>query len=364
MHLVFIQKATGRGGAKNRLLDTLSALQADPSFKLSVIVGEPQGEFLDHCRAMGIEPIAASLPEWRKPLQRLRFSRAMKALATRFFGQKVDWVISNEMWWGPHAARLAKLLDAKSATILRDGIATVAKANKYHLYENDLILPSSTKIANGLAPDARLKERTLVFYDSVRLPATRGHLAADLDATLAKHPDVRRWFVVLGKVGPRKRQADAVRVIHHLKSADLGLLLAGDCEADYGLELNRVIEACGLTDRVVRLGNFSDILTLFDRAEAVLLTSTREGLPGSVVEALLAGKPCFVYPCEGVTDIYGDQLSRFVSENFDPAELAARIVQAGAEPAALQLAVLELQARATAMFSPAAHLAQCQLLFT
>src|SRR5690606_38122631 len=107
---------------------------------------------------------------------------------------------------------------------------------------------------------------------------------------------------------------------------DLGLILAGDIDADYEGELRATISASGTDDRVCLLGNFDDIRSLFSRAHTVLLTSTREGLPRSLVESLLVPVPAFSYPCEGVSDIYGPELPGFVSGESTPESLY-RVVQ-------------------------------------
>ncbi len=363
MHLVFIQKAAGRGGAKNRLLETLSALKDSGRYQLSVVTGE-DGEFHTHCHAMGIRPLITTLPEWRKPLERLRFPGAMRVVAGKL--EPASWVISNEMWWAPHAAALARHLGGKSGCIIRDGICTAEKARKYAMQRLDLLLPSSTKIGDGLRLDPALDPKVQVFYDSVQLPKGAGALAAELDAALATAPSVRRWLLIIGKVGKRKNQADAVRVLQALRQAgheDLGLLLAGDEESDYVAEMDRVIAETGQTGRVLRLGNFTDIGSLFARAHAVMLTSTREGLPGSVVESLLAGKPCFVFPCEGVSDIYGGHLARFVAPVFEPQPLVDVILRAWQDEAGTSAAVHELQLHAERTFSPTAHLARMDELF-
>ncbi len=363
---LFLQKTAGRGGAKNRLLDTLAALQGGSDARLHVLCGET-GEFTDRLAEMGVPCTVGTLPEWRKLGDRLRFGGAMRANLRKLPFQRADWVVSNEMWWAPHAGALARSLGARSAVIIRDGIATAPKARRYHLHRNDLLLPSSIQIAEGLRVDADLAARTQVFLDSVRLPPpVPAEVANALAERLKACPAVDRWLLVIGKLGPRKRQADAVRVLRRLLDlghAGFGLALAGDCEPDYEAEMTAAIDACGVADRVLRLGNVPNVRPLFDLAEICLLTSLREALPGSVIEALEAGRPCFMYPCEGADDIFGTQRPDFVSESFDPDALAARIDAQMRQPEVLARHVGELQERALGLFSPAAHLGELQRAF-
>lgn len=357
--LVFIQKSAGRGGAKNRLLDTLTTLQAGTDCQLHVVSGE-SGEFTERCIDRNVPVTIHPLPEWRKLWSRLAFPSAIKSLAQKLPFDHADWVVSNEMWWAPHAAALARHLGGKSAAILRDGIADGVKARKYRLQDNELILPSSLKIARGLDMDSELKQRTHVFLDAVLLPPPRAESRALLQAKIAgTNPEVKRWLLVIGRVQARKKQTDAVRVLRGLMDrgySDFGLIVAGDCDTDYEPEMQSAMRECGVQDRVVMLGNFSDIQALFDLAEICLLTSLREALPGSVMESCLAGRPCFMYPCEGAEDIFGPHQPLFVSRDFQPTLLVEKMDALLRDPARLAAEAQALQKRAQGLFSLEAHL--------
>jgi glycosyltransferase involved in cell wall biosynthesis len=242
---------------------------------------------------------------------------------------------------------------------LRDGIADAKKGRKYRLQDNDLILPSSLKIARGLQVDPELAKRTHVFLDAVMLPPSRG-LAEELHRKLSTvSADVKRWLLVIGKLSARKRQTDAVKVLRSLLDrghTDFGLALAGDCDEAYAAEMRTAIREAKVEDRVVMLGNFSDIRALFALEPIGLLTSLREALPGSVMETLLAGRPCFMYPCEGAEDIFGPYQDGFVSAGFDPEQLTQKIDCMLRDPQQCAAQVKELQQRAENLFSPAAHL--------
>lgn len=358
-NLVFIQKTAGRGGAKNRLLDTLTTLKQGTDCRLHVVTSET-GEFTERCAQLDVAVTVHPLPEWRKFMERLRFPSAMKALARKLPFDQAAWVVSNEMWWAPHAAALARHLKGKSAAILRDGIADAVKGRKYRLQDNDFILPSSLKIARGFDLDPELKKRTHVFLDAVLLPPTRAESAELLRSrTASVNPAVKRWLLVIGRVQARKKQTDAVRVLRGLMDrgyTDWGLIVAGDCDADYEPEMQSAMRECAVQDRVVMLGNFSDIRALFELAEVCLLTSLREALPGSVMESCLAGRPCFMYPCEGAEDIFGPHQELFVSADFRPDLLVDKMDALLRDPDRLTAETAALQKRAKGLFSLEAHL--------
>jgi hypothetical protein len=360
-NLVFIQKSAGRGGAKNRLLDTLKTLKEGSPCALHVICSE-EGEFTQRCAAMGIPVTLHNLPEWRRLLGRMRFGAAIRSLAAKLPFTGAQWVISNEMWWGPHAAALARELSAKSAVILRDGIAQGRKARQYRLQDHDHILPSSQRIADNLARDPRMAQRTKVLLDAVLLPERQPQSNALLqDSMRSVSPAVRRWMLVLGRVQARKNQVDAVALLRDLINRgheDLGLLVAGDCDADYRPLMEQAIERHGSQGRVVMLGNFSDIQALFESSFLTLLTSMREALPGSMMESCLYGRPCFMYPCEGAEDIFGPYQADCVSRDFKSGLLADLIDHMLRDDSHLERTTRGLQQRATTLFSRQAHLHQ------
>ena len=366
MNILYIQKSTGRGGAKNSLLETLAAIRRDGKIRPSVIVGE-EGPFTGRCGELDVPVSVEKLPEWRKFFERLTFSCEMRRIAKRHAASGIDWVISNEMWWGPHAAELARHLGCRSAVVLRDGIATVKKSLQYRLDRNDLILPVSSTIAHALNSHPALAGRVHVLFNSVSVPSAKPDEATELRQLLQPFAQVQRWLLVVGKVGPRKNQADAVRVTRELIDAghhDLGLLLAGDIDPDYRPVMDEVIAECQLDRRVAMIGNFYGLAALLERAHTVLLPSFREGLPRSLVEAITAGKPAFSYPCEGVDDIFGNHRASFVSKTSSAESLHQTIRRAWAAPSATADAFASVSASVCARFSPESHLTRLKFLLS
>jgi glycosyltransferase involved in cell wall biosynthesis len=269
------------------------------------------------------------------------------------------------MWWAPHAARIASHLGCRSAVILRDGIATIPKAKQYRLSDNDWILPVSSTIGDALRPDPLFRDRVQMLFNSVSVPKGTDSQASDLDLRLRDYPSVKRWLLVIGKVGARKNQADAVKVLRMLMNdghPDLGLLLAGDVDPAYAPAMNAAISENQVLDRVAMIGNFDGLQALFDRADTVLLPSFREGLPRSLVESITAGKPAFSFPCEGVEDIYGERLTTFVSQESDAGSLYHTIRNAWRDPATTSAAFASVQKEVIAKFSPDAHLRRLKSL--
>src|SRR5262245_61134976 len=127
MRIVFIQRSAGEGGSKMSLLESLRAARTQPHVQCQIVTWG-QGRFADECRQLGLQPVTAAMPDWRKLLQRLSFRRRVDALAENLRPFAPNYVISNEMWWAPHALRLASRLKCRTACIVRDTLAAGPKA--------------------------------------------------------------------------------------------------------------------------------------------------------------------------------------------------------------------------------------------
>ena len=362
--ILFIQKSAGRGGSKFSLMETLSIAVKDPEFDIEILLGE-EGELADKCRSIGVVPHFCDIPEYRKFFDRFRFSRSIKKIAFTLNGKKFDWIIANEMWQAPYALNLARHLCCKSAVILRDGIATVKKANDYGLGNLNLILPVASSISEKLSCDHRYKYKTRTFYNSVSIPEAKDVDFDNIHKLTIQLPKVERWMTVLGKVCPRKNQIDAIHIldlIHINGWGSFGLLLAGDIDPDYGFELSKLSSLKKLEHHTLLAGNINGIGALMDCSEIVILTSLREGLPRSLVEAIMAKKIVFSYPCDGVDDIFLNHRHLFVSELSTPESLFEKIAYYLSNKDSFDNVLLDLFQNINQRFSSFSHIVQLKKL--
>lgn len=99
-----------------------------------------------------------------------------------------------------------------------------------------------------------------------------------------------------------KRRPRAVEILGALAQhgLDARLSLVGVMDAQEQLELERLAATEGVSDQLTFTGPVSDVSTLVSEATALLVTSTREGLPGVVLEALAHGCPVVSTDLPGV----------------------------------------------------------------
>lgn len=126
-------------------------------------------------------------------------------------------------------------------------------------------------------------------------------------------PTGARAVLHVGRGKPVKNRALAVRALASA-SADVHLVFAGDADSEVQELTERTASDLGVTDRVHYLGHRSDVPALLAAADALLLTSQYEGLPGVMMEAKAAGLPIVA------SDIPG---ARYVAERLPEVQLVA-----------------------------------------
>jgi glycosyltransferase involved in cell wall biosynthesis len=128
---------------------------------------------------------------------------------------------------------------------------------------------------------------------------------------------------------------------------EVELALAGDGDERESLEARA--HELGLDGRVRFLGSLprDEVLALFRRADAVLLSSAWENFPHALVEALAVGTPAIATDVGGVREIVSDGENGLLVGPGDPAALAAAIRRFLGDD--------ELRARLTAAAAPSAE---------
>ncbi|WP_149038271.1 glycosyltransferase [Kitasatospora sp. MBT63] len=138
-----------------------------------------------------------------------------------------------------------------------------------------------------------------------------GRRAARAELGLPAHGLLVAW---LGALATEKRPDLALAALALLP--DVHLAVAGDGP------LRAAAEAADTTGRATFLGRLADPAPLYRAADAVLLSSDSEGVPGVLIEAALAGLPAVTTDVGFVRDVVQDGVTGAVAPPGDPAALA------------------------------------------
>jgi glycosyltransferase involved in cell wall biosynthesis len=158
--------------------------------------------------------------------------------------------------------------------------------------------------------------------------AAKGRLGAPLDRPLV---------LMMANLAPHKGQETAIRAIHLLaqRGQMCELWLAGadrSPEKPEETRLKQLIQELSLHENVKLLGFRQDGPELLQAADVVLLPSTSEGLPLTLLEAQASGVPVIAAPTAGVPEIIDEGETGFLVAAGDAAGYAARILTLSQNP--------------------------------
>jgi len=210
--------------------------------------------------------------------------------------------------------------------------AVVYTAHGFHFFPGGALIPNALfRTAERVA--GRWTDRLIVINDEDEAAARRHRIVSPsrlvrmpgigLDtgwyAPLPDDPDPGRpTFVFVGEFTRNKRQADAIRALAQMRHADARLVLLGDGPTRSSLEALRA--DLRLEGRVEFAGVVADVRPIVGRAMALVLSSAREGLARSIMEALAMGIPVAASTARGNSELVQD--SGFLLPVGDVAGLA------------------------------------------
>jgi glycosyltransferase involved in cell wall biosynthesis len=116
---------------------------------------------------------------------------------------------------------------------------------------------------------------------------------------------------------------------------DAYFVIAGKGEME--AELRRMAAEMGIAERIVFLGHFHDVRKVFEQMDVYVLSSTREGLPNTVLEAMAMEVPIVSTDVDGVKEA--------VTHNAEALLIPARDSEALARGVELMLTDTELRTR-------------------
>ncbi|UGQ10573.1 glycosyltransferase [Yinghuangia sp. ASG 101] len=230
--------------------------------------------------------------------------------------------IGDPRHWAP--TRLRRL---RVGLMLRraEAVASVSALGRELLLRHYGLPPDRVRsIPNGRRPEAYPR------VDAASRAAARAQLGVPDDAVV---------LAVVGALGPEKRVDVAIEAFARLAAdpptrpgGELLLLIAGD-----GALRGRLTDVAAelAPGRVRFLGTVDDAGPVYRAADALLLTSDSEGVPGVLVEAGLSGIPAVATDVGFVRDVVLDARTGALVAPGDPAAVAAGVRRVLADAATL-----------------------------
>lgn len=129
-------------------------------------------------------------------------------------------------------------------------------------------------------------------------------------------------YISVGELNENKNHEVAIRALAKTKNKDFYYVVCGEGnKKEYLIDL---AEKLGVRDRVRFLGYQSNIAEILLACDCFLFTSFREGLPGSLMEAMASGLPCIASKIRGCVDLLEE--SKYLFNPNNPNELSDMMI--------------------------------------
>lgn len=104
-----------------------------------------------------------------------------------------------------------------------------------------------------------------------------------------------------GELNNNKNNEVIIKAISNIEQKEIYYVICG--EGKKRRKLEKLSNKLGISDRVIFLGYRNDVLDILPASDIFAMTSFREGLPRSLMEAMDAGIPCLVSDIRGNKDL-------------------------------------------------------------
>jgi glycosyltransferase involved in cell wall biosynthesis len=201
-------------------------------------------------------------------------------------------------------------------------------ANKLLLARDDRVIAVGQCVKEALIQYEGLhRDRVDVIYNGVDtarfnpLRPCRQRIRNELGVT-----DGTICIAQVARLNRLKDFATAVRSIAILRQSfrDFRYFIVGDGEERLSIE--RMIDQHQMRQHVMLLGNRKDIPQLLEAMDVFMLTSITEGIPLTLIEAMLGGVPCVATKVGGVPEVILDEVTGLLVAAGQPSELASKLL--------------------------------------
>lgn len=319
MRIVHVLHSHGYGGAENH---ALVLMQGQRAAGHEVMYAGPLDSWLGRaCQEHGI------------PCQHLRMS-GLFDLPSHFALRRLVRRWQADIVHG-HLVRGAQYAGLAGHRLRRPVAVCTAHATTAHKHMNRCahIIAVSRAVQENLLRHGHTSERTSVIYNGMPEGPHGEHAALRSELDI---PDGQFAVVNVGRFIRDKGQDLLVQAWSHVADPRLHLYLVGDPATQFGHDVKNLPQD---HDRIHYLGYRNDVQRILPAFDAYALSSRREALGLSVIEAFAAELPVIATSVGGVPEIVVPDQTGWLVPPENPVALADAIVRLTQTPeAARQLA--------------------------
>jgi len=133
----------------------------------------------------------------------------------------------------------------------------------------------------------------------------------------------------VGRLITTKNFDQLIRIFSQVVYGDWKLIIVGGdaLKQKNSVLLQKQIDDLGLTDRIILAGSQKDVVSYLLRSKIFAFTSSSEGFPNVIGEALAAGLPVIAYDCiAGPADMVEDGKNGYLIPLFDEEMFKKKLV--------------------------------------
>ncbi len=138
----------------------------------------------------------------------------------------------------------------------------------------------------------------------------------ELDTGLKKE----NIILTVGRLIQSKHHDELIRIFSEIDAPDWKLIIVGDdaLKQKNRDRLERFVHDLGMADRVVLTGKQLDVETFYNKSKIFAFTSSSEGFPNVIGEAMSAGLPVIAYDCiAGPSDLIDNEKTGYLVKTHD-----------------------------------------------
>jgi glycosyltransferase involved in cell wall biosynthesis len=316
----FIHGISSIGGGETDfllLLDHLAAAGEIPSVLC------PPGPLSDRLSDKGIRHFDIRVPGWRKGKDFVRrpfFFRKARGIMKE---APPDLIVANDIWYAPHAHRLAASSGAPWAAHIRGEVKHPGRARQYHLRHCDAIVTVNSKNRDLLREGGIPEEKINVIHPGIdmRMPEENALHEARKSVPEGRSPIVGIVANVLAVKG-FQFLGEAVGILRS-RFPRILCIVVGSTESDFAHRFRSGLREAA--DHFLFLGFRDDPLPFISLFDVMVLPSLSEGFGIVLLEGMSMRKPVVASSTGGIPEIVVDGKTGFLVPPGDAATLAEKI---------------------------------------
>lgn len=344
--ILYVIAGLGRGGAEKQLYLLLKYLDRI-AFAPTVVSLSEGGAWAAPLRELGVPVI--ELPR-RRSFEAGRFLRLYN-LVRKARPDILQTFLFSDNVYGLLAGRLARvpiLVASRRIDSYGDSRSSLRRINRALTRWADAVICNAERTLDHVP--AGLRARHMVIRNGIEaVPPSRARAAVREALGIPLDAPVVGGAGRLVAAKNHRRFIDVAAAVL-TERPDAFFLLAGG--GPLNDDLRAYIRIGGREGRVRLLGERDDVPDLFGALDVFLLTSDREGLSNTTMEAMMAGLPCVVTDVGGNRELVRDGETGFVCAGGRVPEMAARVRELLDDPALRRRLGDRARARMENEFSP------------